>query len=100
MLKVYCSHKKHMTCFEKQCSLLDRTLDQQPSKLYVALPVPILVARFIPVISPTLACLHLQEALQACAGTQPLQASAQCLLVAASFTATTHLNWVTKVEDC
>lgn len=63
------------TCFEKQCGFLDGGLDQQPSQLYVALPVPIQVAQFVRVIPPTLAFLHLQEAFQACAGTQPLQVS-------------------------
>lgn len=87
-------------CFEKQCGLLDGAPDRQPPKLYVVLPVPTQVAQFPPVISPTLAFRHLQEALQACAGTQPSQVFVQCLLTAASFANTTHLNWVAKVEDC
>lgn len=82
--------------FEKQCSLLDGVLDQHPSKLYVALPIPIQVARFVPAVSPTLTFLHLQKVLQARAGTQPLPVFVRCLLVAASFTTTTHLNWVNK----
>ena len=73
--------------------------NQQPSKLCVALPGPIQVAQFVPAISPNLAFLHLQEALQACTGTQPYEAPVWCLLMVAPFTTSTHLNWVTKVED-
>lgn len=55
-------------CFEKQRGLLDGPVDQQ---LYVAWPVPMQVAQFVPVISLTFAFLQLPEALQHMQGPSP-----------------------------
>lgn len=72
------------------CDSLHSAPDQHPSKLGVPLSPP--TAWFVPIMSPTLAFLHVPEAVH------PLHLSVP--LVAASFSTITHLNWATKVKDC
>lgn len=86
------SQGRNERCFEQQCGLLHGVLDQHLPKLCVPLSAPTQVAWFVSLMSPTLAFLHVPEAVQ------PLHVSVP--LVAASFTTTTHLNWATDVKEC